>query len=119
ASHVLLVLDAAYAEYVQRNDSESGIELVATTENTVMCRTFSKIYGLAGLRLGWLYGPAYVVDALNRIRGPFNVNSAAMAAGIAANQDGAPTGKARADKNRWRARPTQGNQKVRDKVRPR
>src|SRR6266568_2473379 len=80
--HVLLVLDAAYAEYVRRNDYESGIELVATSENVVMCRTFSKIYGLAALRLGWLYGPAHVVDAINRIRGPFNVNAPAMAAGI-------------------------------------
>src|SRR4029077_2204415 len=57
---VLLVLDAAYAEYVRRNDYEAGIELVATCENAVMCRTFSKIYGLAALRLGWLYGPAHV-----------------------------------------------------------
>ena len=54
--HVLLVIDAAYAEYVRRNDYEAGIELVATSENVVMTRTFSKIYGLAGLRLGWLYG---------------------------------------------------------------
>jgi histidinol-phosphate aminotransferase len=74
-AHVLLVLDAAYAEYVQRNDYESGIELVATTDNVVMTRTFSKIYGLAALRLGWMYGPAHVVDAVNRIRGPFNVNA--------------------------------------------
>jgi histidinol-phosphate aminotransferase len=83
----LLVLDAAYAEYVKRNDYESGIELVATSENVVMCRTFSKVHGLAALRLGWMYGPAYVVDAVNRIRGPFNVNSAAIAAGIAAIED--------------------------------
>ena len=66
---VLLVIDAAYAEYVRRNDYEAGIELVATTDNAVMCRTFSKIYGLAALRLGWLYGPPEVIDALNRIRG--------------------------------------------------
>jgi histidinol-phosphate aminotransferase len=102
-AQVLLVLDAAYAEYVRRNDYESGIELVATTENTVMCRTFSKIYGLAALRLGWMYGPAYVVDAVNRIRGPFNVNSAAMAAGIAAMQDGAHVETARAHNERWLA----------------
>jgi histidinol-phosphate aminotransferase len=76
--HVLLVLDAAYAEYVRRNDYEAGIELVATSDNVVMCRTFSKIYGLAALRLGWLYGPAHVVDAINRIRGPFNVNAPAL-----------------------------------------
>ena len=85
--HVLLVLDAAYAEYVRRNDYEAGIELVATSENVVMCRTFSKIYGLAALRLGWMYGPAHVVDAINRIRGPFNVNAPAIAAGIAAIED--------------------------------
>ncbi|WP_229266686.1 histidinol-phosphate transaminase [Leptospira sp. severe_002] len=85
--HVLLVLDAAYAEYVRRNDYEAGLELVATSENVVMCRTFSKIHGLAALRLGWMVGPAHIVDAINRIRGPFNVNSAAIAAGIAAIED--------------------------------
>jgi histidinol-phosphate aminotransferase len=102
-SHVLLVLDAAYAEYVRRNDYESGIELVATSDNVVMCRTFSKIYGLAALRLGWMYGPAHVVDAINRIRGPFNVNAAAMAAGIAAIEDGAHVEAARAHNERWLA----------------
>jgi histidinol-phosphate aminotransferase len=100
---VLLVLDAAYAEYVRRNDYESGIELVATSENVVMCRTFSKIYGLAGLRLGWMYGPAPVVDAINRIRGPFNVNSAAMAAGAAGIADAAHVEAARAHNERWLA----------------
>jgi histidinol-phosphate aminotransferase len=99
--HVLLVLDAAYAEYVRRNDYESGIELVATSDNVVMCRTFSKIHGLAALRLGWLYGPAHVVDAINRIRGPFNVNAAAMAAGIAAIEDSAHVEKARAHNDKW------------------
>ena len=83
----LLVLDAAYAEYVRRNDYESGLELVATSDNVVMTRTFSKIYGLAGLRLGWAYCPAHVADVLNRIRGPFNVSAAAMAAGVAALAD--------------------------------
>jgi histidinol-phosphate aminotransferase len=101
--HVLLVLDAAYAEYVRRNDYEAGIELVATCENVVMCRTFSKIYGLAALRLGWLYGPAPVVDVLNRIRGPFNVNSAAAAAGIAAIEDSAHVEAARAHNETWLA----------------
>jgi histidinol-phosphate aminotransferase len=99
--HVLLVLDAAYAEYVRRNDYEAGIELVATHENVVMCRTFSKIYGLAALRLGWLYGPEHVVDAINRIRGPFNVNAAAMAAGIAAIADTAHVERARAHNDKW------------------
>ena len=99
--NVLLVLDAAYAEYVQRNDYESGIELVATTDNVVMTRTFSKIYGLASLRLGWMYGPAHVVDAVNRIRGPFNVNGPAIVAGIAAIRDTAHVDRARAHNARW------------------
>src|SRR5437763_642332 len=99
--HVLRVIDAAYAEYVRRNDYEAGIELVATSENVVMCRTFSKIYGLAGLRLGWMYGPTHVVDAINRIRGPFNVNSAAIAAGIAAIEDSAHVETSRAHNDRW------------------
>lgn len=86
-SHVLLVLDAAYAEYVRRNDYESGLELAATAENVIMTRTFSKIYGLANLRLGWGFGPAAVIEALNRIRGPFNVSGAAIAAGVAAVKD--------------------------------
>ena len=102
-AHVLLVLDAAYAEYVRRNDYESGIELVATSDNVVMCRTFSKIYGLAALRLGWMYGPAHVVDAVNRIRGPFNVNAAAMAAGVAAVADAAHIEAARAHNEKWLA----------------
>lgn len=101
--HVLLVIDAAYAEYVRRNDYESGIELVATSENVVMTRTFSKIYGLAALRLGWMYGPASVVDAVNRIRGPFNVGSPAIAAGVAALADTAHTEKARAHNEKWLA----------------
>ena len=86
-ARTLLVLDAAYAEYVRRNDYESGIELAATAENVVMTRTFSKIYGLAGLRIGWCYAPAHIVDALNRIRGPFNVSVPAIAAGVAALGD--------------------------------
>lgn len=85
--HVLLVLDAAYAEYVRRNDYEAGIELVSTFDNVVMTRTFSKIYGLASLRLGWAYCPAHVAEALNRVRGPFNVSGPAIAAGVAALRD--------------------------------
>src|SRR5262245_47915204 len=101
--HVVLVLDAAYAEYVRRNDYEAGIELVATTDNVVMCRTFSKIYGLAALRLGWVYGPAHIIDAINRIRGPFNVNLPAIAAGIAAIQDTVHVETSRAHNTRWLA----------------
>lgn len=84
---VILVLDAAYAEYVRRNDYESGIELVSSSTNVIMTRTFSKIYGLAGLRIGWAYGSKDIIDALNRIRGPFNMNAAAIAAGTAALGD--------------------------------
>lgn len=101
--HVLLALDAAYAEYVRRNDYEAGLELVATSENVVMCRTFSKIHGLAALRLGWLYGPAHVVDALNRIRGPFNVNAPAIAAGIAAIEDTSHVEQSVAHNTKWLA----------------
>jgi histidinol-phosphate aminotransferase len=99
--HVLLVLDAAYAEYVRRNDYESGIELVATSDNVVMCRTFSKIHGLAALRLGWMFGPAHIVDAVNRIRGPFNVSDAAIAAGVAAIEDTAHQERSREHNARW------------------
>jgi histidinol-phosphate aminotransferase len=84
---VMLVVDAAYAEFVRANDYESGIALVSTSENVVMTRTFSKIHGLAALRLGWVYCPAHVADVLNRIRGPFNVSAPAIAAGIAAIND--------------------------------
>jgi histidinol-phosphate aminotransferase len=99
--HVLLVLDAAYAEYVRRNDYESGIELVATSENVVMCRTFSKIHGLAALRLGWMFGPAPIVDAINRIRGPFNVNTPGIAAGIAAIEDTDHQQRSREHNTQW------------------
>jgi histidinol-phosphate aminotransferase len=99
--HVLLVLDAAYAEYVRRNDYASGLELVATAENVVMTRTFSKIYGLANLRLGWMVGPAHVIDAVNRIRGPFNVNGPAMTAGIAAIQDDEHLARSVAHNDEW------------------
>ena len=99
--NVVLVLDAAYAEYVRQNDYESGIELVATSDNVVMTRTFSKIYGLAALRLGWAYCPEGVVDVLNRIRGPFNVNAPAIAAGVAAIKDGAFTDAAAEFNAQW------------------
>jgi len=102
--NVLLVLDAAYAEYVQANDYESGIELVATTHNTVMTRTFSKIHGLASLRIGWAYCPAAIADALNRIRGPFNVSGPAIAAGVAALEDRAHMQHAVEHNETWRGR---------------
>lgn len=100
-ANVLLVLDAAYAEYVRRNDYEAGIELVATSANVVMTRTFSKIHGLAALRLGWAYCPAHVADVLNRIRGPFNVSAPAIAAGAAAIADQAFVEQAIAHNDVW------------------
>jgi histidinol-phosphate aminotransferase len=99
--HVLLVLDAAYAEYVRRNDYASGLELALTAENVVMTRTFSKVYGLAALRLGWMVGPAHVIDALERIRPPFNVNSVALAAGVAAIEDEAHVAASVAHNEAW------------------
>ena len=81
---VLLVLDSAYAEYVTHPAYDAGVKLVDTTDNTVMTRTFSKIYGLGGMRIGWCYAPPGIVDVLNRVRGPFNVSVAAQAAAIAA-----------------------------------
>lgn len=104
----LLVLDAAYAEYVRANDYAAGIELVAGAENVVMTRTFSKVFGLAALRIGWLYGPAGVVDALNRIRGPFNLSSPAIAAGAAAIADRAHLDRAVAHNADWLVRLTEG-----------
>jgi histidinol-phosphate aminotransferase len=100
-SDTLLVIDAAYSEYVRRNDYEAGLELVATTSNTVMTRTFSKIYGLAALRLGWAYCPAAVADVLNRVRGPFNITAPAIAAGVAALADTAHTDRAVAHNDKW------------------
>ncbi|MEQ8267061.1 MAG: histidinol-phosphate transaminase [Parvibaculum sp.] len=100
---ILLIIDAAYSEYVSRNDYEAGIELVATSENVVMTRTFSKIYGLAALRLGWMYAPAHVCDVVNRIRGPFNVSIPAMKAGVASLLDTAHLEKSRAHNDKWLA----------------
>ena len=98
---ILLVIDAAYAEYVNRNDYTPGVELVAAGENTVMTRTFSKIYGLAALRVGWLYGPPRITEALHRIRGAFNVNAPAQAAAVAALADIAHTDAARTHNDIW------------------
>lgn len=105
---ILLVLDAAYAEYVSRNDYEAGLELVATTSNTVMTRTFSKIHGLAALRIGWAYCPAAVADVLNRIRGPFNLGAPSIAAGAAAIADATHMDMAKAHNDTWLPKVTAG-----------
>jgi histidinol-phosphate aminotransferase len=99
--NVLLVLDGAYAEYVNRNDYEAGISLVSATPNTVMTRTFSKIYGLASARVGWVYCPAEIAQVLNQIRGPFNVSGPAMAAAVAALEDRGHIERAKAHNDEW------------------
>ncbi len=96
----LLVLDGAYAEYVPGFDGHAA--LVDARDNVVMTRTFSKIYGLAGARIGWGYGPSHVIDALQRIRGPFNLSAAALNAATAAIQDQEYTGKCLAANTEWR-----------------
>lgn len=115
---VILVLDAAYAEYVRRNDYESGIELVSSSPNVVMTRTFSKIFGLAGIRIGWIYAPSPIVDALNRVRGPFNVNSAAIEAGAAAVRDRAHVERSIAHNDQWLGWLTQELAKIGLRVTP-
>lgn len=102
-AHVLLVLDAAYAEFVLANDYDAGVALVENHDNVVMTRTFSKIYGLASLRLGWAYCPPAVADVLNRIRGPFNVSIPAMKAGIASLEDQVFFNTARTHNTKWLA----------------
>lgn len=84
---VLLVIDAAYAEFVNRNDYSAGVEFVDAGQNTVMTRTFSKLFAMGGLRVGWGYFPSEVADVLNRVRGPFNVSSIGQAAGVASLGD--------------------------------
>jgi histidinol-phosphate aminotransferase len=101
--HVLLVVDAAYAEYVTAPDYPQVAALVEANDNVVMLRTFSKIHGLAALRLGWAYGPPAVVDVLNRVRGPFNVSQAAQAAGAAAVRDRDHVVRSVAHNARWLA----------------
>ena len=75
---------SAYAEYVTHPAYDAGVRLVDASDNTVMTRTFSKIFGLGGMRIGWCYAPPGIVDVLNRVRAPFNVSVAAQAAAIAA-----------------------------------
>ncbi|MEH6525672.1 MAG: histidinol-phosphate transaminase [Sneathiella sp.] len=99
--NVLLVLDAAYAEYVVRDDYQSGTEMVESHDNVVMTRTFSKIYGLSALRIGWGYCPLEVADVLHRIRGPFNTNALAQAAAVAAVRDQGHVEKAREHNDKW------------------
>jgi histidinol-phosphate aminotransferase len=101
---VLLVVDAAYAEYVDRPEYDPGTGLVDASDNTVMTRTFSKMFGMGGLRLGWGYAPQAVVDLLHRVRSPFNVSVPAAAAGAAALAEPGWVEKCRDHNNAERAR---------------
>ncbi len=98
---ILLVIDNAYAEYVTADDFETGLDLARTQDNVVMVRTFSKM-GLAAARIGWMVGPDHIVDAINRIRGPFNVNLPAQMAGAAATRDIEFNEKLKAHNAQWR-----------------
>jgi histidinol-phosphate aminotransferase len=99
-AQAILVLDAAYAEYVEGFDG--GIAVVNARSNVVMTRTFSKIYGLGGLRIGWGYGPKAIIDVLNRIRGPFNLSNTQLDTAEAAVRDQDYVNKCRADNARMR-----------------
>jgi histidinol-phosphate aminotransferase len=100
-SDILLIADSAYAEYVTAEDYTVGIDLVNEAQNVVMVRTFSKM-GIAGERVGWMYGPPHIVDAVHRLRSPFNVTLSGQAAAIAAARDVAFTAKLREHNARWR-----------------
>ena len=100
--NVILAIDGAYSEYATADDYSDGSELVISTGNTVFLRTFSKIYGLSALRLGWMFAPAHIIDVINRIRGPFNIGTPAIMAGIAAVRDTEFTKKAIEFNAKWR-----------------
>ncbi len=102
--NVLLILDGAYAEYVDGDDFDDGLHWGNTTSNVVITRTFSKIYGLAGLRIGWAYASAGIIEVVNRLRTPFNANGAAMAAAAAAIADQQHVAMCRKHTARWQER---------------
>ncbi len=115
---VLLVLDSAYAEYVESPEYDAGIGLVDAGENTVMTRTFSKIWGLGGARIGWAYAPPAIVDVLNRVRSPFNVSVGAQAAAIAALEEPGWVERSRRHNTAQRARLTEALRQAGIKVWP-
>ncbi|MBU3077028.1 histidinol-phosphate transaminase [Sphingomonas quercus] len=98
----LLVIDQAYAEYLAPEDDDGALEMARTLPNVVVTRTFSKIFGLAAERIGWAYGPAEAIDAMHRIRAPFNVTTAGQLAAIAALGDSEFVARSRAHNARWR-----------------
>lgn len=100
---IVLVIDAAYAEYVNDPHYDSGLALAHTAPNVIQLRTFSKIYGLAALRIGWGYGARTIVNTINSIRAPFNVASVAAAGALAALDDKAWIAQAKAHNDQWLA----------------
>ena len=100
-SNILLVVDDAYFEYVKQKNYSSALKIFSKFKNVVMTRTFSKIYGLAGLRVGWGYGSKEIIDTLNKIKPPFNVNKAALFAASAAVKDSAWLNKEIKHVNNW------------------
>ena len=102
-SEVILVLDGAYAEYVEASAYDAGRALASRCDNVVMTRTFSKIYGLGGLRIGFGFGPKPIIDVLNRLRGPFNISGPALAAAEAAVTDTEYTERCKRLNTQWRA----------------
>lgn len=99
--NILIILDCAYEEFVEKSDYPNAIELVQKHENIVTTRTFSKIYGLASLRIGWCYASPYITEILNKVRGPFNVGGPAQAAAVAALQDDEFTKKSKDHNLKW------------------
>jgi histidinol-phosphate aminotransferase len=101
--HVMLVIDQAYAEYIEAEDDDHGLEMARVHPNVIITRTFSKIYGLAAERIGWGYGSAEAVAAMHRIRAPFNITSAGQAAAIAAIKANGFANHSRAHNAEWRS----------------
>jgi len=100
-NNVVFVIDAAYAEFIEEADYEAGIELANKHDNVIMTRTFSKLYGLGGLRIGWAYGSAEIIDVLHRVRNPFNTSNAAQAAALGAVNDDAFVEKTLKHNRKW------------------
>lgn len=101
AHNVLLIIDSAYDEFADQDDYETGTNLVHEFNNVIVTRSFSKVYGLAGLRLGWCYGPDWVIDVLTKIGPSFPVNTASFAAGVAAVKDTAHVDRVLTHNRKW------------------
>ena len=98
---IMIIIDAAYAEYMTDNDYSNGLEFAQKNKNVIVTRTFSKIYGLASLRLGWCYAHSNIISSMNKVRGPFNVNQLAQVAGIQALKDKKYTSNSKKHNTLW------------------